>query len=228
MSREQYIQFPAKIRPRLPGGSIHKMRVDDNRTEIATWPGLYGNEESKLLLAIPHPSLIAAEYARPLLQVGTGYCKVRYVDESGKENSLKFNVVDPDLSGEYRQAVQQNRYTEAVAKTLVDLKQGKSGLPPYPATLTFTPPSSKKKFLYVLALFGPLMIIGGLVLGSDFALLGGVLIFPPALAALGIDYVRLHTGWHPVVKVGASILIFLLMFIGFGIAVTLCQVLGLL
>jgi hypothetical protein len=46
-----------------------------------------------------------------------------------------------------------------------------------------------------------------------------------SLAALGIDYVRIRTGWHPMLKIVAYIGIFLVAFVLFVTTITLLEAL---
>ena len=70
MSQPNNLQSPSRPKPRLFGGSIHKMQIDENETRVLTWPNLYGNKESRCILAISHSRIVEAEYTRPLIQAG--------------------------------------------------------------------------------------------------------------------------------------------------------------
>jgi len=195
--------------------------VDKDGLEITTWEGLYGNEESRLILALPHSKVITAEYARPLLKSGIGYCRVSYLSETGAEGTLKFSIIDPVTF------YHQNSYTEAITRALVDLKQGRPILPPFQSVPTLKPPKAGIKFLYGLSLFAVPLIMGALAYDSVFLLLLGSMVFFPSVAALGVDFIRLHTGWHPAVKVVVSIVIFCVAFILFVITMGLLEVFNL-
>lgn len=225
--QENY-EFPAKVHPRLRGGSLHKMRISKSGVEIATWPGLYGNKVSSLILTIPISAIMKTEYLRPLFTSGVGRCRIQYFNEPGEVRSLTFHAVDSGvLSGNIYAQQRLNSYTETVVEILTGLKQGKHDLPLLPA-LTFTQPSALKKLIYgIVAVFvGGLLSVGSL-LDSILSWFFGTFLLCMSLAALGIDYVRVHTGWHPAVKILVSVGIFLAAFVVFVMAMTLYEVLNL-
>ncbi len=228
MTQENYLQFPAKVRPRLCGGYMHKIRIDRDGMEIATWPGLYGNKESSLILAIAHSRITMIEYARPFLQTGVGRCRVNYLDESEEEKSFKFHIVDPGtLSGNIYAQSRQNQATEAIASVLMDLRQGKDSLSPFPMVFDFVPPNTGKKFFYGISLFAGFLIVRALAGANVLSWFFGTFLLCTSLAALCIDYFRIHTGWHPLIKLGASVVVFFIAFVLFAIAMTLFEGLNL-
>jgi hypothetical protein len=228
MSQPNNLQFPARLKPRLPGGSIHKMQINEDETRVLTWPNLYGNKESRCILAIPHSRIVEAEYIRPLLQAGEGKCRLRYLDESSQEQTLKFNVVDPSiLNGNIYAQARQNEYTESVAQALEGFRRGGSNLPSLPA-LTLTPPKAGTKLLFGIGLvFGALLLTGSVVVDNILLWFFGTFLACMSAAALGIDHVRIHTGWHPAAKIVVYILIFLVAFIMFITAMALFETLNL-
>jgi hypothetical protein len=227
VAQENSIDFPARVRPRLPGGSIHKIRVTADDIKVLTWPGLYDNKDSKCVLVIPHSSIRNSEYVAPMLMAGEGRCIVRYLDESGEERKLRFNAVDQSaLSGNIYAQSRQNEYTENVAHAINELGQGMVFLPSLPS-LTLKPPSTTKKLFFGIGIvFGGGMAAASLAANSIFIGFFGAFVLCMSLAALGIDYVRIHTGWHPILKVVAYIGIFLVAFVLFAAAITLLEVLN--
>jgi hypothetical protein len=227
MQKENSLHFPVRIRPRLPGGSIHKMQVDEKETCISTWPNLYGNKESRCILTIAHSQILEAEYIRPLLQIGEGKCRLCYRDKSDQEKTLKFSVVDPStLNGNVYAQHQQNEYTKSIAQALEGFKQGKGNLPSLP-NLTLSPPGAGKKIAFGIGLFlGVSLLTGSLVIDNILTWFFGTFLTCTSLAALGIDHVRIRTGWHPAAKVAAYIILFLVAFMLFITAMALFEVLN--
>jgi len=228
MSQPNGLQFPAKLKPRLPGGSIHKMQIDEDETRVLTWPNLYGNKESRCILAISHSQIVRTEYIRPLIQAGEGKCKIRYMDESGQEQTLEFNVVDPGtLDGNIYAQARQNEYTESIAQALEGFRRGEGDPPSLPA-LTLTPPRAGNKLMFGVGLvLGALLLTGSVVVDNILFWFFGTFLACMSAAALGIDHVRIHTRWHPVAKIAACTGIFLASFIIFVTAMALFEVLNL-
>jgi hypothetical protein len=71
------------------------------------------------------------------------------------------------------------------------------------------------------------MLFGLAIGGISGAVLLGSFIFFPALIALGIDYIRLNTSWHPILKLIVSIPIFLIGFIVMVTAIAVMDASGL-
>jgi hypothetical protein len=215
------IEFPAIVRPRLQGGSVHKILIADQKIKIETYPGLQGNAESRSVLTIPRSRVSAAKYISPILMALAGYCRISYLDELGREQTLKLYAVNSDK-------VPQNPYTQFVAEVLEDWRLDKNN-----ATLTqaliikWDPPSSRRKFLY--AIYMLVVIMTGVIWrvglsGVGFvAMFLGSLILSSGLIALGIDYIRVYTPWHPVIKIGVSILLVCLGFLLFFITMILLE-----
>ncbi len=228
MAQENYLQFPAKVRPRLRGGYMHKIRIDRDGMEIATWSGLYGNKESCLVLAVTHSRITTIEYTQLLPWVGTGYCRVNYLDESEEEKSFKFHIVDPGiLSGNINTKHRQNQAAEAIAIVSMDMKQGRDSRLPFPLVLDFKAPSTGKKFFYSISLFAGFLIVRALAGANVLSWFFGTFLLCMSLAALCIDYFRIHTGWHPLIKLGASVVVFFIAFVLFVTAMTLFEGLNL-
>ena len=200
---KEMIRIPVSVSPRLPGGDVHRIEANYEGMHIFTWQGVYGNKESKNVISIPFSNVIDIScFNSWMLPVIT--CHVRYMDSSDKENLLKFRVYDQvsrkgRLDGQQR----ENIYTETAAQALEDLKQAKATSFP---TLTFEPPSATNKLLYAGTIIGVMVLLATFMAGANlesfeflFQLLGS-LMSVASLTALGIDYIRIHTGWHPVVK----------------------------
>jgi hypothetical protein len=118
--------------------------------------------------------------------------------------------------------ISEVRYRHAFLKTRCLVRyEGELGqpetLPAEPISLIGPPPSGRLKLLYGLlllpfpivlrlALSGPFDIRGFLIFGTLFGFI--------ALGAVGIDYIRLHTAWHPLVKITGAILVFAAAFMG--------------
>ena len=101
--------------------------------------------------------------------------------------------------------------------------------PAYRPGLQFEPPSAAARLsipALILLGLGVLSAVGALTIDSAALWIAGAFLLPLGLGALGIDTVRLRTGWHPVIKVGVSIVIFLVAFVLLLIAVTLGEVWG--
>jgi hypothetical protein len=79
-------------------------------------------------------------------------------------------------------------------------------------------PTPLQKLIFIAISFSFLLLIGGLFKGFGFLLLLGSFIFFPALMALGIDHIRVNIAWHPIIKLIAYALIFLIGFIIMAVA----------
>jgi hypothetical protein len=102
---------------------------------------------------------------------------------------------------------------------------GENCLPPEPLILDFQAPTGPRKLLFGLSLFGFLILAFALI-GGLGTVWFGTFVLCMGLGALGIDYVRLHTGWHPVVQSGAYLILFLVALTAFVSAVVLYEVVG--
>ena len=228
MNERRALQFPARLRPRLPGGLVHRVEVDDVETRIATLQGRYGNRRSRTLLAIPHWRLVAAEYEKPEIMSGEGRCKIRYLDERTEEHTVFLTVADPrarDGSDEARR--RQNEYMEALARGLEHFRRGGADLPDLPS-LQPRAPGRAARLAPWISLVGGL----GLAVWSQFVenpalSTASLLIGLTSLAALGVDRVRSHTAWHPAVKGIVSLLLVVVALALFVAGIALGDVLNL-
>lgn len=218
MSQEYYAEFPVQVTPRLRGGKIHKMRITPDGITVTTWPGLYGNKESVCVLEIDPEQIVHAQYHAPLLDAGEGNCKVRYVNEDGVEQGFKLHIVDPALlSGDVFAQAMQNAYTETLAAVLQGMQHGASALPALP-NLTLKVPNASQKLLYGIGaiLLGLVLTIGAVVFNNVFLTFSAPFLLCVSVGALGVDYVHVHTGWHPLVKLLIAVIIIFVVLVAFA------------
>jgi hypothetical protein len=149
------------------------------------------------------------------------------LDEPDQKKTLKFNVVDSGtLNGNVYAQHRQNEYTKVIAHTLEEFKQGRGSLPSLP-TLTLSPPGTGKKFVFGIGLFlGIVLATSSLMVASFFAWFFGAFLTCMSLAALGIDHIRIRTGWHPALKLAVYVALFLVAFVLFITAIALFEVLN--
>jgi hypothetical protein len=219
-NRRVSVGLPVVVSPRLPGGDVLRLEADSEKMQITTWQGVYGNRESRVVLTVPFSQVIDTECTDWLL-LPVVTCRLRYKDATGKERVLKLRAFDQAshngrLDGQQR----ENKYTEAVAEALENLRQGKEAELP---ALEFEPSGSMHKLLAAGAILGAIVALASVISGDGLAALGfigrllGSLLFSASVAALGIDLVRIHTGWHPVAKIVAYVLFVLVAFVLFAI-----------
>jgi len=215
MSQTYYVEIPVQISPRLRGGKIHKMQITTAGITITTWSGLYGNRESRCVLGVASEQITSIHYQPPLLANGDGKCEARYVDAAGQERKLTIHVVDQGvLAGNLAAQARQNTYTETLTEVLLGLQHGSNKLPELP-NLTLKIPNASKKLLYGT---GTVILIGVLSAGAAAFDKHFLAVFSPfilwmGIGALGIDYVRVHTGWHPLIKLLVAVVIIFIVFV---------------
>jgi len=206
LSDTSCIEVPVKTRPRLPKGSLHKLQVTSNQLQIKSYENRFGNTSSNIVLTVPHVSIIQVELKEAKVTSGQSWCTIAYRNESGKEVRLKFCALNS--GGSFH-----NQLTEVVATALEELRWNQDVLPYQPFAIPLNPPKSVTKFFYGMSLFAGAMLLGGLRDGWGFLFFMGTFLFFPSLIAVGIDYVRLNTAWHPILKIVSYASIFLLGFI---------------
>ncbi|TET50345.1 MAG: hypothetical protein E3J64_08345 [Anaerolineales bacterium] len=227
MEEKSRLSFPARLRPRLPGGAIHRVELDDVETRFATVQGLYGNKESRVVLVIPHWRLVAAQYEPPRIVSEEGRCLIRYLDEKTEEHSLSFTVADPRAAdGSDAARRRQNEYTEALARALEHFRQGGAQLPDLPSLELKVPGRLSRIVPWIALALGLALAIGALYIKPPILSLGASFVGLASLAALGFDRVRLHTPWHPVVKAVVYALAFIVALALFVASIALGDVLN--
>jgi hypothetical protein len=228
MEQESYLQFPAKVRPKLKGGNLHRVRVDRSGLEVATLENLFGNKESHPVLKVKLTEITSAMYIPPRFLSNVGYCMIRYLDNSGQAQTLKFRVLcQGAFEGNIVAVLLQNRETEAIAMVLEELTKERICLLPWPVTLSFTPPNTARKFFFGLSLFALMLATAALWGKSAFLWFFGTFLLCMSLAAVSIDYIRIRTGWHWVVKTFVYVAVFLVAFVSFVTAMALFETINL-
>jgi hypothetical protein len=189
------------MRPRLPGGAIHLVELDDVEMRIVALAGRYGNKESRVVLTIPHWRLVAAEYEKPEIVSGEGRCLVRYLNEKTEEHTIVLTVADPRArDGGDAARRRQNEYTEGLAKALEHFRRGGAGLPDLPSLQPKTPGVASKIVPWAVLIAGVGLAAWSQIVDSPPASMASSLVGLAALAGLGISRVVSHTAWHPAVK----------------------------
>jgi hypothetical protein len=216
MQSTNSLDFPALIRPRLKGGRIHRVLIDELGIAAATIDGFYGNIESKPILRIPLEALIEVKYLRR--KIRGDRCHVRYSDPEQGEQQLTFVAVNPDASVNYP-------ITALAAQVLEAIRSGEANTEPIRFTYAMAPLRPIVKLLIVPIAFAVVIICPSLVRfgGVPYSFVLGFVGFAicAGLAATAIDYARIHTAWHPLVKVLASVISFMGAFCLFAILVAL-------
>jgi hypothetical protein len=201
MMTRRTLAFPARIHPRLPGGAIHRIELDDVEMRIATIAGLYGNRKSRVVLTVPHWRLVGAEYVPPEVLSGQGLCRVRYLDEKTEEHSISMAMADTRLDGSiYARGESRNQYVERVARALEQFRRGGADLPDLPSLDPRTPGrvGSIAPWIILAAGFG--LAAWSQIVENPLLSLGSCTLGLAILAGLAINRVRSHTPYHPVVK----------------------------
>ncbi len=111
-----HFEVPAKISPRLSGGTVHSLRVTNMGLEIGTWAGVFGNPDSQVIITVPRTALRSADYLAPRWN-RAGRCVVGYVDGRGQASQLTVAVVDSELSG-------VNPWTQTLGQVLKEMLAG--------------------------------------------------------------------------------------------------------
>lgn len=201
------MRAPVKVKPKLPKGRFHKLRVTPETFEISSWENFYGNQRSEVLLSLPHQNIIEVQFKMPKIKSYQTYGTIKFKDKAGKQDTLQFCILGSD-------ATPKNLLTEEVADllgTLGDPCFSNLDTPPR-LDIPFKNPGNLRKFLYGLVVFSTAIISSFSVTRSEWLLSIGVFILLPSLITLGIDYVRVDTGWPTWVKLFAYIFIFGLFF----------------
>jgi hypothetical protein len=222
-----FLEFPARLSPRPPGGAVHRLRIDPSGLTVSTLAGLYGNQEERVVLTIPRPTVVGFHLHRPPLGLGNTSCEVQYRDESLEVHSFRFRAVGWGGWRDGSPRLGENAYTVRVAEAMQAMSDSAFVRPPLPQ-LGLGVVSGPVKLIAGLALafIIALSVAGRQALNGPFLAVFGVATVPLVLGALAIDTVRLHTSWHPVVKWAASIVIFLLAFILLVTGIFLVELLG--
>jgi hypothetical protein len=225
---QRSVTFPARLRPRLPGGAVHRVELDDVEMRITTIAGLYGNRASRAVLTIPHWRLAGAEYVPPEVLSGEGACVVRYVDEKTEEHAVSMIVVDPrarDAGDAARR--RQNEYTEKVALALERFRRGGADLPDLPSLELAVPGTARRVGSWIAFAAGLGLAIWSQFVENPLLSIATSLVGLAVLAALGASGVRSHTAWHPAVKAAAYVLMLTAALTLFVLSIVLGDVLNL-
>jgi len=219
MNNITYLEFPAEIHPKPNKDRFHRIVVDDTETQITTWKGLYGNQENTRLVTIPHHNLREVVYVKPKPIFFRGRCRLVYAGDVGQAEQLEFTVINQKQSP-------KNNFTSSVSERLEKIWLKAKDLSPNHWVLTLSQPKRHRKFFFGLFLFADTLILGSLLSRSTFFLLFlGTFLLCVSLAAL--SNFSFSTGWHPILKIVASIGVFVVAFILFATAMFLYEMFGL-
>jgi hypothetical protein len=200
MQSSNSLDFPALIRPKLTGGRIHRLVIDDMGITAATIDGFFGNTVSMPILRIPRDALIEAQYLPRRLRGDR--CQVRYRDLEKREQQLTFVAVHPDAMVTYS-------ITALAAQVLEDIRSGKVNSEPIRFDYSLAPVRPLVKLLIVPIAFAAVIVCPNIVRFGSASIVVTLwfvgLAICAGLAATAIDHVRIHTGWHPVAKITASV-----------------------
>lgn len=207
-SARNRLSFPARVWPKLRGGRVHQVLIDDTGLTISTLSGFYGNKQSQPLQAVPRGQLIAADYMPPRWWRGAR-CRIEFRDDGGQSRTLLLAAVDSEVSA-------HAYFTALVAQVLNAVRSGTPNNEGIDYEYNLTPlRMSVKLFQLPLILTGLMLIF--LVLRFGFGAQGvffaGFLTAffgSAAIAATLIDGIRLHTAWPLPLKVVASLFSFTL------------------
>jgi hypothetical protein len=212
------------MKPSLPGGSIHLLRIKDEGFEVSTMKDMFGNTESSTVFFLPYYEIIEILYEPSAMDVG--HCRVVYLSKEKKRLSFKFHIIDQaSLHGDRYAVKRLDAYTKKVAVALQRSMLGNRAQSPLPSK-TIKPPGAMKKVIYGFAwLIGGMAIVGtGSLTDSTFLLFIGTFWICISLSAVIVDYVRVYTGWNPIIKLLVYIVTFIVVFIIFGTLMTIYEV----
>lgn len=224
MLKRQYPEYPVKMNPPLAGGSIHLLRIKDTGLEISTWPGMFGNNESSVVLYLPYDVILEIQYKPSSLDVA--YCQIVYLAQSKKRLVFKFSVIDQaSLHGDRHAQKRLNSYTKSVTEALQRSKLGNRAQSSLPSK-SIKPPGAMKKVIYgfLLLIWGWVIVGTGAVVDSVFLLIFGTFWICISIGAVTVDHIRVYTGWNPVIKFVAYLVTFIITFIIFGTLITIFEV----
>jgi hypothetical protein len=200
-----YVEVPAEIWPKLPKGKLHKFRLTPYQIEIESYENIFGNNSADRLLSIPYTQIDAIRFKKPFSHAVKGRCQISYRDGL-QVKRLKFCAMGSD-------AHFNNQLTAAIVETLELLHHGSHTLASDQVRIELKPPNSLWKFFAGLSLFSGLFLLGSRRFGIGSLFFFGVLLFYPSLIALGIDYIRLNTGWPFLLKLISYVIIFIIGFV---------------
>jgi hypothetical protein len=197
MTIETCLEFPALIRPNPGRGDLHTVRITQNGLEVATMQGFFGNQQSRPLISVTRRSILEVTYRPPSI-TRTGQCCVKYADQPSTTKTLAFTLMNPAATLDYPM-------TQTIAELIEDMRLGKENAIPENHQVVLAPVKPVTK-----------LIVGALVLGGlwsvALATRQGAALFvlsfflSVSIAAMVGDYVRLRTGWHPLIKLMAVLL----------------------
>ena len=207
MSEDFIIRAPVKVKPKLPKGRFHKLQITSEKFQIYKWENFYGNQNSELLIDLPHENIVEVQFKLPMIKRYQTYCKIIFKDKTGELSDLQFCVLGSDASP-------QNMLTQEAADllgTLGDPRFASLDAPPQ-LDIPLKKPGNLRKFLYGLILFSSGIISIFSTTSYEWVVIVGVFMLLPSLITLSIDYVRVETGWPTWAKLMAYIFIFGLFF----------------
>ncbi|MEZ4592245.1 MAG: hypothetical protein R3D55_14040 [Chloroflexota bacterium] len=207
MPEDFIIRAPIKVKPKLPNGRFHKLQITLEKFKISSWENFYGNQNSEALVDLTHENILEVQFNMPKVKSYQTYCKITFKDKAGKQDNLRFCILGSD-------AAPKNLLTEEVAELLGNLGDPRFANLDTPPQLDipFDNPGNLRKFLYGLTVFSTVIVSSFPATRSVWWLGIGVFILLPSLITLGIDYVRVDTGWPIWAKLIAYICIFGLFF----------------
>jgi len=186
--------------------------VAQDGIEISTLPGFGGNKEKKTLVALPFQRITRVKYVCRTKLSHSGWCRVTCSNGFDDEQTIDFKVISSN----------SNLLTKTIAQILKDEYLDNNGVLSDTLRLTLSPIRSTTKLLAGLILFAGLFL-WSLLSDAKFFSFTSSFLLSTSLAALVIDYIRLHTVWHPLAKIVVSFFAFCIAFLLFVTAMALVK-----
>ena len=216
--------FPAIVQPKLSGGRVHQVLIDDVGLVVSTLAGFNGHAENKPLLSIPRSQWVEIEYLPPRWWRGAR-CRLLYQTDQHEWRELTLKAVDDSV-------VVHNGLTGLAAQVLKANRDGDQSSEPIRYEYTLLPLRVSVKLLYLPAVLA-IMILTLLLLqlGLNIEALGATAVVSVffvcvAVGATIIDTIRLHTTWRWPVKVVVAVLAVIATLVLLGTAVTLLDIIA--